>query len=297
MYKVRATELNLRSAPRAVPSNRIAVLPRGHVVELLEVVDSDWSRVRTQLTGMSVTGYVASAFLVEADELPELAAANALVPVHLLSQSPVKRSMAGRRAFALNETNLPRRDASAPSEKARELIAIVKWLRVDQSARYLPSGSTTFCNIYAYDYCYLGNAYLPRVWWSAKAISALLQGQRVEAVYGQTVYEQNANGLHRWFQEFGPTFGWRRTVDLTALQDAANTGAVCLISGQRVDLNTPGHICAVVPESGNHRATRLQSGEVKVPLQSNAGASNFQFGGKAWWTAAKFKSFSFWICD
>jgi hypothetical protein len=103
--------------------------------------------------------------------------------------------------------------------------------------------------------------------------------------------------LHRWLEEFGPDFGWRRTLDLNALQEAANAGAVCIISAQRVDQNTPGHICAVVPEHGSHEATRGASGQVTVPLQSNAGTSNFQFGGKLWWTAPKFKSFSLWIGD
>ena len=297
MYKVRATELNLRSAPRVAPSNRIGLLARGHEVELLEKVNAHWWRVRTQLSGVEVTGYVAAAYLVEAEALPALAAADDLVPVHLFSQGPVKRSVAAQRAFALNEPDQPRRAADSPNERARQLIAIVQWLRVDQSARYLPKGSTTYCNIYAYDYCYLGNAYLPRVWWSAKAINALLKGERVEAVYGKTVYELNANSLHRWFEEFGGRFGWRRTVDLTSLQDAANAGAVCIISGQRVDVNTPGHICAVVPEHDANQATRTPAGQVKIPLQSNAGARNFQFGGKVWWTAAKFKSFSFWICE
>lgn len=295
MFKVEATQLNLRSAPRAVPSTRLAVLPRGHAVERLEEASAQWWRVRTRIDGLPVEGYVAAAYLVEAGASPEPEAYSALVPVHLTSGEPVRRASAQRRAFALDEDGQPSRRGDSPEVRARELVSIVKWLRVDKSARYLARGGATYCNVYAYDYCHLANAYLPRVWWSATAVNALLGGERVAAVYGETVYEQNANALHRWLGEFGPRFGWRRTLDLTALQEAANAGSVCLVSAQRTDPNLPGHICPVVPENGSFRAVRSAAGAVTVPLQSSAGATNFRFGGKAWWTAAKFRSFAFHI--
>jgi hypothetical protein len=295
MFKVKATQLNLRSEPRAVPSTRLAVLPRAQEVQLIEKTNDRWWRVRTRLGGLSVEGYVAASHLVQTQALPEPASFSGLVPVHLTSNEPVRRNSMQRRAFALNESGQPLRRGGSPDVRARELVSIVKWLGVDRGARYLARGGATYCNVYAYDYCHLADAYLPRVWWSASAVHALLGGDRVEAVYGKTVYEQNANALHRWLEEFGARFGWRRTLDLVALQDAANAGSVCLISAQRVEANLPGHICAVVPENGSFRAVRSATGAVTIPLQSNAGATNFQFGGKAWWTAAKFRSFGFYI--
>ena len=70
--------------------------------------------------------------------------------------------------------------------------------------------------------------------------------------YGTTVSELNANSLYNWLEEFGSDFGWRRTLDVTELQNAANAGQVALICGQRTELNQPGHICLVVPETAEH---------------------------------------------
>jgi hypothetical protein len=108
------------------------------------------------------------------------------------------------------------------------------------------------------------------------------------------VEEYNVNALFNWLEEFGSDFGWRRTTSLTELQQAANLGQVCLIAAQRTNLNAPGHIVAVAPETDPHRATRKGS-DVTVPLQSQAGAANFRYGGRVWWTGAQFRRFGFWI--
>ena len=152
----------------------------------------------------------------------------------------------------------------------------------------------TYCHIYAPDDAHGAGAYLPRVWWTRKALVALAAGQAVPPAYGTTVQELNAHSRYHWFEEFGPDFGWRRSVDLTEVQNAANTGQVCIISGQRKDLNTAGHLCAVVPETAQHRAGR-QGERVTRPLLSQAGARNFEYGGRVWWTGAQFGRFGFWI--
>lgn len=296
-YVVRASELNLRSSPRVVSTNRIGLLPRGHEVDLLEKAAAPWWKIRTRLDGTPVEGYVSSAYLVAGPEkAPPEAVAKKLVEVHLQTSQPVTRGRDGGRAFALNEAGAPRRDARTPAARAAQLLEIVHWLRVDRSARYLRKGSSTFCNIYSYDYCFLAGAYLPRVWWTATAISALNSGRSVAVVYDQTVRELNANSLHDWLPEFGPQFGWRREFDLDALQAAANAGAVCLVSGKNANSESPGHICPVVPEKGTRQADR-RNGRVHAPLQSNAGRENFQFGTPRWWTSATFRSTSFWIHD
>jgi hypothetical protein len=112
--------------------------------------------------------------------------------------------------------------------------------------------------------------------------------------YADTVRELNANALLNWLSDLGPRFGWQRVVDETTLQTAANEGKVGIICAQRTDLERPGHIVAVVPETGTHRAQRAGS-SVTIPLQSQAGSTNFRYGsGPAWWRGARFRAFGFW---
>jgi hypothetical protein len=204
------------------------------------------------------------------------------------------RDRSGGRAYPLNEPNQPIRGGSTPTQKRKQLAQIINWLRVDVSSRYTPGNGKTYCNIYAYDYCYLAGVYLPRVWWTSIALKKLALGQSVAAKYDTTVGELNANSLHNWFEKFGQQFGWVRTADLTALQTAANEGQVCIITGRRVDLSRSGHICAVVSETSSNQAKRKGS-EVIIPLQSQAGSRNFRYGGTRWWTDSRFSKYGFWI--
>jgi hypothetical protein len=130
----------------------------------------------------------------------------------------------------------------------------------------------------------------------ATALARLQSGAAVDVVYERTVREINANGLHDWFNDYGRGYGWLPEVTLTLLQDAANSGEVCIIVGKRQNLNQSGHIVAVVPEHGAFQARRSAAGEVTRPVESQAGARNFRFGvnATAWWLNAKFQSFSLW---
>lgn len=232
----------------------------------------------------------------------------AIPEVHLpIVGRTVSRNQTAGRAFPLNEPNQPTRDGSTSTQQRNQLTQIINWLRVEVSQRYapVPSQHKTFCNIYAYDYCYLARTYLPRVWWTRSALTKLAAGQSVPVKYGSTVGELNANSLHKWFEEFGQQFGWRRTSDLTELQAAANDGQVCMITAEKKDLRRSGHICAVVPETSEYRAKR-GGAQVLVPLQSQAGTHNFRYCEecrsrsctrecKKWWTDASFRKFGFWI--
>ena len=293
-HRVVATSLNLRSEPVVEARTRIAVLPQGALVERLgDAEKTGWWRVRAIVDGVSVVGVVASAHLVPADTGTLPSATGGLVPVHLETNHPVRRNATSGRAHRLNEPDQPRRvggDAAA-------LGAIIAWLRVEQSARHRPANGATFCNIYAYDYACLAGVYLPRVWWTPSAATRLLAGEQVPVAYDETVRELNANGLCNWFEDVGTTFGWRRTFGLDALQQHANAGGVGIIVARRVDLNRSGHITAVVPETTTHRARRT-NGTVVVPLQSQAGSTNFRYGAAAaWWTQAKFARHGFWLHD
>ena len=112
---------------------------------------------------------------------------------------------------------------------------------------------------------------------------------------GETVFEVNANALHQWLSDFGPEFGWIRATNLPAVQTAANTGSVCVITGRRADARKSGHITCVIPESPQCEAT-YSGAELIACVQSQAGVVNSaRAAGKAWWTGEQFRDHGFWV--
>lgn len=297
MFYVDVDGLNLRSEPNSARRRSIiAVLPRGQPVEKLAAVDDTWWRVATELDGGSVEGFVASRFV--ADDVPQPSVGGGAIPTVHLSGRKGRRDLDGLRAYPLDEPDQPGRDGPSPEEKAVQLAEIVRYLDVQASPRYQRKPNTTFCNIYAYDFCYLAEVYLPRVWWSTRAILQLTSGQPVSVRYDVTVRELNANALYEWLSHWGPAFGWVRTVSLTELQASANAGSAALIVARRRDRNRPGHVAAVVPENDEFQARRADAG-VTSPVQSQAGASNHAFWTPRtrWWVADRFDAFAFWFAD
>lgn len=313
-FRVAAPALNLRTKPVVNASTRIATLPQGHLVTRLgETNKPDWWTVSTVFQENQLIGVVNHNFLVPASEHQPPAPASAGPPVtpaepmapaplegvtipeiHMPKNNPHgRRNSEQGRAHPLNEPGQPRRFGPTPEANAADLTRIIEWLAVEQSPRYRPGQGKTFCNIYAYDYCYLANVYLPRVWWKGQAIKTLATGGAVLPEYGVTLSEMNANMIFDWLVDFGPQFGWVRTFDLTDLQIAANQGWVGIICAQRKELNQPGHICAAVPEIASQAAI-WSGGKVDSPLQSQAGASNFRYGAQKWWTQSIFREFGFW---
>ena len=303
-HTVSATTLNLRRAPEVKPSTRIASLPQGtevHVVRNAQV--PGWVQIQTVLNGRIAEGFVARRFLTA---VPASAAAHApapappaieLPPAHLRRNRPdITRARDGGRAFPLGESGRPRRTAVQPGPKAASLLRIIDYL--DSAApthqRYQPRGNTTFCNIYAHDYCTLAGAYLPRVWWTANAIERLWAGDQPTPLFGNTVRELTANLLHDWLADHGSSFGWQRVMDLSMLQGAANAGEVCLIVAKRRDPGRSGHIAAVAPETMDVPAGRI-GGDVTRPVTSQAGRKNHRLRqATAWWRRDTFQSFSLW---
>lgn len=313
-HVVKATQLNLRREPRVAPATLIAALPQGTPVAVLGNAEvTGWVRIRTVLSNRLVEGVVKAEHLQKSAPVPRSAppslaatgaashpaAAAAVPPAHLAEgRKNITRALDGGRAFPLGEPNMPRRDAARPDARARQLLEIVRFLDSEKKshARYGPKSSATYCNIYAYDYCYLAQVYLPRVFWTRPALQRLAAGEKLRALYDNTVRELNANSLQDWLQDFGAGFGWQRVLDLDALQAAANAGEVCLITAKRKDLNRSGHIVAVVPEHGSFTAARGADGGVVRPVESQAGATNHRFVVKstAWWRGSQFQSFAFW---
>ena len=158
---------------------------------------------------------------------------------------------------------------------------------------------TTFCNVYAYDYCTLAGVYLPRVWWTGKALDRIAAGEDVAVKYGDTVAEVNANGLYDWLREFGAQFGWTSVETADELQRGANAGKIGVICARRSERSKPGHIAVVVPESQAPNVAQRAGPKVVLPLQSQAGAKNFCFssGKNEWWAGAQFDAYGFWLHD
>jgi hypothetical protein len=311
---VRGSTLSLRSEPRIDPRNPrvnvIAQLPAGQMVVRMSGKESDkFFEVQASLNGAHLHGFAARQYLrpVKVPKaIPVVAPAVAppaagIVAVYMPRKSGIitcRVDPAG--PYSLNEPGQPQRNAETAAERCAQLAAIIDWLAVDKPAngRYQPTGGgTTFCNIYAHDYCFLANVYLPRVWWTPGAIEPLAKGKKVEPLYEKTIDEQRANDLFRWLRDFGPRFGWRQTGTPTKLQEAANLGGVGIIVARRKIDGKSGHIVAVVPETNDQKAKRDSNGSVTSPLQSQAGVTNFRYRSTSvqWWTGGQFADSAFWI--
>jgi hypothetical protein len=297
-YRVTATALNLRNTPGTTGSNRIATLPEGTTVTKLEESElRPWWRIRTSLNGIDVEGYVHSGHLGPATASERRV--RRVQEVHLAEgRQDITRRNANGRAFPIGEAGRPAKLSGNATNRKNGLIAIIDWLDVERGARWKPTSSSTFCNIYAYDVCYLAGAYMPRVWWTHDALSRLERGEQVAPRYDATVRELNANALTNWFEDHGATFGWKRHFDAGELQEAANKGHLAVIVAQRTDLNRSGHIQMVAPETSAHQARRDGS-RVNLPLQSQAGTRNFCYGflgNSKWWTnPSQFRKHGFWV--
>ena len=314
----RISTLRLRREPRIsrpATANVVAELPDGHPVRALAArAVNGFLEVETSLSGALLRGFAHTDFLKPdpgAIPIPVVQPAteppgSGIRAVHLPRPSGhITRRKDAAGAHSLNEPGWPghplppgRRGTDAAQLRA-ELAAIVQWLDVEKPShkRYQPTDRATFCNIYAHDYCHLAGVYLPRVWWTPRALLALQAGNEVAPLIGNTVGEVRANDLFRWLRDFGPAFGWRQTGTLDKLQEVANQGGVALIVARRRVEGRSGHIVPVVPETADHPARRGADGAVLSPLQSQAGASNFRYGhgGAGWWRDAKFAEFAFWI--
>ena len=296
----KAAQLTLRTAP--APAAKIVLLPSGTRVDKLAVhaTKPDWWKVNAHIGGSEVPGYVKASYLAQGI-MPEFepAISDEIPPAHL-RKAGKKRTMSSGRAFPLDEPGMPQRGSGSASEKAAGIVKIIKYLNPAKSShkRYKAGGGNTFCNIYAYDFCQRCGEYLPRVWWTNKALKKIKNGEKPGVLYGKTVRELNANMLHDWFIDYGGGFGWHRTFNVDDLQSAANDGKVAIIVAKRKNLARSGHINAVVPEHAGLKAVR-SGGAVVRPLQSQAGSVNFtaKVPGKRWWLGGQFQSFAFWIND
>ncbi|MDL2410785.1 hypothetical protein PY650_35645 [Rhizobium calliandrae] len=312
VVNTKISPLRLRSTPQITDppgENVIAQLPDGQPVRAVDgKVTNGFREVETSLSGANLHGFAFSKFLVPATantDIPIVAPeanppANGIVAVSMpRKDGTITRRVDLADAHSLNEPKQPTRNGTSPTELIDELEAIIDWLASDDPdyKRYQPRDGLTFCNIYTHDYCMLAGAYLPRVWWTPKAILALSHGTVVQPLIGDTIDEMRANDLFRWLRDFGPMFGWRQTGTLTKLQQSANQGGLGIIIARRKEEGRSGHMVMVIPESDTFAASRNAAGDVVAPLQSQAGAVNFRRGvGRLnWWSDDRFAESAFWI--
>jgi hypothetical protein len=304
--------VRLRSEARMsdpLGENVVTHLPDGHPVRAVTGKPKNgFLEVETSLSGARLRGFVSTKFLKRGSPRAAIAAAG-LAPAPpvtgiiavTMPHRPgiVTKRTAAADAHSLNEPNQPGRKGTTPPDLIVELGDIIAWLAVDKPAhkRYQPHDGLTFCNIYTHDYCHLAGAYLPRVWWTPRALIDLTHGQTVEPLIGNTIVEMRANDLFRWLRDFGSMFGWRQTGTLIGLQQNANQGGLGLIIARRKEDGRSGHMVMVVPETSAQAARRDQAGEVIAPVQSQAGARNFQRGTSTlnWWRSDRFAESAFWI--
>lgn len=176
---------------------------------------------------------------------------------------------------------------------AERHLAITRALAVAKSLRYRKQPPVTYCNVYAYDWCWLAGAYLPRVWWTAPDQAAaanepvLVTNRELET---RVVSELSANDMYRWFGSFGHKYGWTSTDpdDGRALQASANDGNVVIVSGLRVGSGS-GHVSVVIPDTDGGAGKEFLQ-ERYVPMQAQAGEHNFDFERRPpWWWAPDHK--------
>ena len=265
---------------------------RDHVMAHL---DSFWS------TGSDNHAYASPTPLSRLHAVRDASAAPpreiASIPVaHLTPSSTEKatRASIGARAYPIAEDGAPRRDGNTPEARAKNLSDIVDWLAVDTSERFKPANKKRFSALYAADFCFLANVYLPRVWWNGVALSKLAGGAtNVQAELGKTAGSQSTNAIFDWLVEYGLKFGWQRLTDATGVQQAVNSGAVAVIAARRADAKKSGQITVVVPEHDGWAAVMDATG--LIPLQSQAGKVNRRYFASRWWTSPKYVDRGFWV--
>ena len=160
IYKVTATMLHVRRTPGIQPLNVIGNLGQGELAERLDDTGPEWFHIRTD----SLEGFAAARFL-------EVTGAPAAAPSPRTAFQPVSANFPRNAGAKLSSTSMrhcpladftirPRRTGQAIADRSAELHQIVADLDVANSARYAPVAQT-FCNIYAYDFCFLAGIICP----------------------------------------------------------------------------------------------------------------------------------------
>lgn len=193
----------------------------------------------------------------------------------------------------IDET-IPFRNFNNLEAKKKSIRQLIRKLDVSNNLRYQRTPEDTYCNVYAFDYCYFTRVYLPTVWWTDESIAKLKAGEDVVAVFNETVMPIYSNAIHDWFLKWGADFGWKQMHSFTEIQEKVNSeGGVGIICAKRKTFGLSGHIVPIVPETEKRKAYR-ENNEVIYPLQSQAGKLNYNYFAKKrrdWWNHERYSSF------
>ena len=298
---ITTSSLNLRKQPKIVDGNVLCVMPPDTIVEEIDTtVQENFKQIKAVLNNIAIEGYASQKYLQPTTKvLPTIENPLEVPAVHYPPGNRIINRNGTGRVFPLNEQGLVKVDLKSLGDvemRKKSIHDVIEYLDVEHSTRYAPDSTNTFCNIYAYDVAYCLGAYLPRVWWTSDSIVKIQQGKEVPVEYDKTITELTANRISDWFDKFGSVFGWHRLFDLNVFQDEVNKGQLGILVAQRINMNNPGHIVAVVPETPTNAAKR-NNGQVIAPLQSQAGRANRKyFAANTWWEdQTRFKKFSFWL--
>lgn len=201
------------------------------------------------------------------------------------------------KAYPLSECGMPKIKLYDCLKRQRilKIYKVLEWLNVEETNRYSPTDTLTFCNIYAHDFAYLLGAYIPRVWWHQDILSNKFPATDLEIKYGKTVFEQNCNALFQWFQTNALYFNFLQAEDVNYLQNKINKGTIGVIVSRTIEKNKSGHISIVIPEYINNYAKRTQD-IVVSPLQTQAGRKNNKIFSDNWWESENsLYETNFWI--
>lgn len=230
------------------------------------------------------------------DPIPD----RSIKPAHLLPTPGSRLDSLLEKPHPLSDTGIPYRDMTSPETKRESIRQLIDKLDVKHSLRYQRTIEDTYCNVYAYDFCYFSGVYLPTVWWTAESLEKVLAGEEVIPVFDETVARIYSSAIHDWLIEWGPSFGWKQMTDLDEIQQKVNeNGGVGIICAKRKIKGLSGHIVPIVPETSFKKAYR-ENGVVKYPLQSQAGKLNYNYFAKArkdWWNHERYSSHVFFYHD
>lgn len=200
----------------------------------------------------------------------------------------------------MSDSSIPFRALTSLAVKKESITKLIEKLNVEGSLRYERTIEDTYCNVYSFDYCYFSKVYLPTVWWTDEALRKVLDGQEVEAIFGETVDHIYSSAIHDWFLKWGASFGWKRMFSVEEIQNEVNANSgIGIICAKRKEIGLSGHIVPVVPESDEHKAIR-ENGVVIYPLQSQAGKLNHNYFSdvkKDWWNDEMYSSHVFYYHD
>ena len=171
-----------------------------------------------------------------------------------------------------------------------DLLQLVDWLAVDRSQRWqkrerADGTFATYCDHYAADLIEqaCGRQLISAwVWWTDAALRRLLRGETVPVVYGETVREHGARGLHDWMRTDGQAYGWHRVHTDAALREQLN-------DRQTIGLIlTPSHVAVALPDVvANIPGT--------APLQTQAGSRNVRLWRQDDWYRRNAETLRVWL--